>query len=335
MAQWLLVETFGPADAPPTVIGVGDKPRNGVPLPQILHSNTSRQAISAAIDHARRTGEHLDHTHAGRRLIAHTLRTFAGAVHGVHAWTGAATDPVPPRPPAGAWQFNLTTDKIAGSDDLLDLYRVPAEERRSQRNTAEAFGRLITNTDESAAMAKIVQARPGTEHRATWTVRTDDGDLRAAHFTCRTIAEPTPTGDTEVVLRGITHDVGPAVGHPSSPPPMILAQQVLAGMAEPGTSRALINLRTLTLIRWIDDHDNPAPTIAWRHTTDDPIHHWIHPDDHPTAHAMVEQLVHGKADATLRFRTTDHQWQPVYVTATLVLLDSTTTAALFTLHEVR
>jgi Domain of unknown function (DUF5593) len=329
--QWLLVETFGPSGAEPRVIGVGTTPKNLLPLRTVIRSEASLRAVDAAIARVRATGEELDVSDGGRRVIARPLHTFAGNLHGVYVWQDAADAPVPPRPPAGAWQFNLTTDKIAGSDDLLDLYGVAPAERRSQRNTAEAFGRLITNADESAALAKIVQAEPGAEHRATWTVRRDDGQLRAAHFTCRAVAEA-GAGGREVVLRGITQDVGPAATTPSAPPPIILAQQVLAGLAEPGTSRALVNLRTLRVMRWVDD-DDPAPGIAWRHDPDDDVDHWLHPDDMAAARAMVDELVHGKVSGKLRFRTTDRDWRTLSVTANLVLLDSSTTAALFTLRD--
>lgn len=331
MARWLLIETFGPVQSEPTVIGVGNSTRNMVPLRTVLRGQ-SLSAIQAAVTRVRGSGERIDAIDGGRRLIAEPLFTFAGDIHGVYAWTGASRDDVPERTPAGAWQFNLTTDKIAGSDDLLDLYGVPPEERRSERNTAEAFGRLITNADESAALALIVQAEAGSEHRATWTVRRDDGQLRAAHFSCRAIAEANDQGTLEVVLRGITQDIGPTATTPSAPPPVILAQQVLAGLAEPGTHRAIINLRTLRLIRWMSG-DTPAPGIAWENDPDDPIAHWIHPDDLPLANAVTTSLVRGKASVVLRFRTTDRSWRQVPVTAHLVLLDSNTTAALLTLHD--
>jgi hypothetical protein len=41
---------------------------------------------------------------------------------------------------------------------------------------------------------------------------------------------------------------------------MVLAQQVLAAEQEPGKHRTIVNLRTLTLLRWVDD---PMPGIVW------------------------------------------------------------------------
>ena len=138
MSQWLLVETFGPSTAEPRVIGVGRSPKNLVPLRAVVRSPASLRLVLAATARAHRSGQGFDEVHDGRRSIARPLVTFAGVVHGVHVWSGEPGEGVPARPLAGAWQFNLTTDKIAGSDDLLDLYGVPQEERRTERNTAEA-----------------------------------------------------------------------------------------------------------------------------------------------------------------------------------------------------
>jgi hypothetical protein len=235
------------------------------------------------------------------------------------------TEP-PPRDPAGAWHFNLSTGKIGGSEDLLDLYGVAAADRRTERVIAEAFSRLITNADEAVGLAVIVRAKPGAEHQATWSVRRDDGQIRAANFATRAVLEVHDDGQQEVVLRGITHDIGPAETTPSAPPRMVLAQQVLAAQHEPGKHRAIVNLRTLTLLRWIDD---PIPGIAWENDAEHPPA--IHPDDIPAAKRMSDQLATtGRVTHQLRLRSTTGRWTTVQVDANLMLLDQHTTAALVT-----
>ena len=252
----------------------------------------------------RATGSELDIQNvAGRRLLGVPLTTFDGSVHGVYVWTGASNEQVPPRDPAGAWMFDLTTNKISGSDDLLDLYGVAAEDRRSERTTAEAFGRLVTNADESQALAKMVRAEVGTEHQAVWTVRRDDGQLRAAHFSCRMIKGEHGDHAGSVVLRGVTHDIGAANLTPAAPVTIVLAEQVLAGLAEPGQHRAIVNLRTLSLLRWIDE---PMPGLAWK--LESGGDHWIHPDDLPVAQQMAVDLSAGRASCHLRFRQTSGSW---------------------------
>jgi hypothetical protein len=327
--RWLLIETFGgPGHAEPTVIGIGSTPKRMASLSSVLGRGRRLETIRALIARATATGRPVRTVSADglRQGIADPLVAFSGRVHGAYVWTGLAGVEPPPRDPAGAWYFNLTTSKIAGSHDLLDLYGVPPEKRRTERVIAEAFERLITNADEAAGLAVIVQATPGAEHQATWSVRRDDGQLRAANFACRAVAEINDAGGVEVVLRGITHDIGPADRTPSAPPRMVLAQQVLAAEQEPGRHRAIVNLRTLTLLRWVDD---PMPGIAWENDAEHPPA--IHPADIPLAKNISTRLAsEGRVKERLRLRTVTGTWTPVTVEACLMLLDQHTTAALVT-----
>lgn len=321
----MLVETFGGGE--PSVIGLGSAPRRMVPPASVLSRGRLLNVVEQAVKTVRATGDDLDVEYAaGRRLVGLPLRTFDGSVHGVYVWSGTSSEDVPPRDPAGAWMFDLTTNKISGSDDLLDLYGVAAEARRSERTTAEAFGRLVTNADESQALAKMVRAEVGTEHQAVWTVRRDDDQLRAAHFSCRMVKGEHGDHAGSVVLRGITHDIGAAAVTPAAPATVVLAEQVLAGLAEPGQHRAIVNLRTLNLLRWIDE---PMPGLAWE--LESGGEHWIHPDDLPVARQMAVDLATGKASCHLRFRQAAGSWIDLEVDARLVILDATTNAALLTL----
>jgi hypothetical protein len=332
--EWMLIETFG-GGKPPSLIGVGDKPRSMVSLRAALGRGRYLIDVERVVTAVVATGQRQrTETADGRRIIfAEPHVSFRGHVHGAQIWYGEPEDTPPPLEVAGAWYFNLTTDEIGGSEGLLDLYGVPKGARRTQRYTAEAFGRLLANADEAAALAGIVQAKPGYEHQAVWTVRRDDGDLRAAHFSCRAIAEPALAEDptVNVVLRGITHDLGPAATTPSAPTPIVLAQQVLAGLATPGEHRAIINIRNLRLLRWLDE---PMPGIAWERETSGGDH-WIHPADRKLAMVMVEGLARGPQSAHLRFRATGGDWIAVDLTAHLVILDAHTNAALLTLKEPR
>jgi len=266
-----------------------------------------------------------------RELVGYPLVSFAGRVHGVYAWAGMPGEEPPRRDLAGAWYFNLTTNKIGGSDDLLDLYGVAPEDRRTERVTAEAFARLTTNADEAKALAMLVRSQPGIEHQATWTVRRDDGQLRAVNFACRVVAEVSESGAVHVVVRGITHDIGPADSTPSAPPPMVLAQQVVAAEKEPGRYRAIVNLRNLSLIKWVDD---PMPGVAWENNA--PHKPAIHPDDLQTAKQMSAQLATAdRAQGVIRLRSMNGGWIPVSVTARLMLLDQHTTAGLVTVEAQR
>ena len=324
--RWLLIETFGgPGREKPTVIGIGSTPKRMVPLSSVLARSRHLPETLALVARVVVAREPLQLTSSDgtRRLIGVPLIAFSGRVHGVYAWIGKPDEQPPPRDPAGAWHFNLTTGRIGGSDDLLDLYGVPPELRRTERAMAEAFTRLTTNADEAAGLAVIVKAQPGGEHQATWSVRRDDGQIRAANFACRAVAETGPDGGVEVVLRGITHDIGPAETTPSAPTRMVLAQQVLAAQQEPGKYRAIVNLRTLRLLRWLDD---PMPDIAW--TNDTPHPPGLHPDDLPRARDLSRGLADGgRVSDVVRLRSVWGGWVPVRVEANLMLLDEHTTAA--------
>jgi hypothetical protein len=329
-ARWLLIETFGGVGREePTVIGVGSVPKGMVALSSVLGRGKYLDDVRALIARVAMSGERVvSASHDGRRqMIGDPLIAYSGRIHGVYAWLGELSEEPPPRDPAGAWCFNLTTNKISGSDGLLDLYGVDPQKRRSERLTAEAFGRLITNADESAALAKIVRAEVGTEHQATWTVKRDDDQLRAANFACRMIQEVGEGGGPEVVLRGITHDIGPAEQTPSAPVRHVLAQQVLLAEKDPGEHRAIVDLRTFKLLRWLDE---PMPGVAWENDSVHPPA--IHPADIQTAKDMSAALAApGRVMNTLRLQSVEGDWMPVMVEARLLLLDQITTAALVTL----
>ncbi|GAA1291588.1 hypothetical protein GCM10009634_43990 [Saccharothrix xinjiangensis] len=244
---------------------------------------------------------------------------------------GRAHEEPPPQDPAGAWHVNITRHVSSRSDDLLRLYGTKAENWKNEHDLAElfAYGRLQTNSDESKALALIVNATPGTEHQATWTVKRDDGTRRAVNFACRCVETLNDQGQVELVVRGITHDIGPAESVPAAPPaaPVLLAQQVVAAEAVPGRWRAIVDLRTMRLLRWLDD---PPPEVAWK--LDTPHKPAVHRGDLRTAVQMSEALADsGHARASLRLRAEDGGWTWMTVTAALMLLDQHTTAALVTL----
>lgn len=192
------------------------------------------------------------------------------------------------------------------------------------------FGRLTTDADEGAGLALLVRSQPGDQHQATWAVRREDnGQLRAANFACRVFAESGEDGQAEKVVRGITHDIGDAEETPSAPPRMILAQQVIAAEKQPGRHRAIINLRRLTLIRWVDD---PMPGVAWQLDTEHmPA---IHPDDLLIARQLSGSLAtQSSVEGVVRVRSVTGGWKRIGVSASLMLLDQHTTAALVTISD--
>jgi hypothetical protein len=330
MSEWLLVETFVGSRAETTLIAVGNSPRRMVPLRNLLRGR-SLGDIEAAIATVRQTRQPLETVVSGRRVLAHPLSTFAGHLNGIWIWTGAASADIPPRGAAGAWQIDLESDTISASAELFDFYRVPPAARRTRRSLAEGFIRLVISADEPAVLAAIVQRRPGQTHQTTWTVRLDDGELRAAQIAYRIVEDEAASGEIRPVLLGITQDIGPIANNAGAVAPAGMAQKVLDGLAEPGQYRAIVDLRTLRLLRWVEGA-KPPTDIAWGHDPTNSAAHWIHPDDLGLAKELTAGLDHhGRAESALRFRTTNGTWRRVPVTAHLIELDPSTNAALLTL----
>ncbi|WP_107655024.1 GAF domain-containing protein [Nocardia suismassiliense] len=330
MVKWILVECF--SGVPGKVIAFGVTPKSFVPLRNIVRNPLSLADAEAALAQACRTREPVACVSAdGRRTVrAEPLLITPERAHAVRLWVGPVREPLPPREPVGAWYFNLTTNRSVRSVDLLDLYGVAPEDRAAEVAIAGAFTRLVTNRDESEALAKIVNSAPGTEHQAVWTVRRDDEALRAGHFACRIIIEPDADGREEILFRGVTQDIGAATAVASAPPPMILEYQLLEASTAPGEYRAIMNLRSLQLIRWIGP---PMPEIAWADLPGQPAPR-IHPDDLAAAQAMSRELARHRTEGTVRLRRVDGGWQSVHVRAALMALDQHTTAGLATVTAV-
>lgn len=330
MTKWILVECF--SGAPGAVIALGAAPKSFVPLTNILRNPLSLADAGSALAHACASGSTVvrrssDHR---RRVLAEPLRIdSSGRAHVVRLWVGPLDEAVAPRDPVGAWYFNLTTNRSVCSDELLDMYGVAGQDREREQAIAGAFTRLITNRDESAALAKIVNSEPGTEHQAVWTLCRDDGALRAAHFACRVSAETTDAGSREVLARGVLQDIGAADAVSAAPPPMILEYRLLEAATAPGEYRAIINLRTLRLIRWIGP---PMPDIAWEDRRGQPAPQ-LHPEDVALATAIAEELSCNRAEVVLRLRRVDGGWQSLRVRAVLMALDQYTTAGLVTVTD--
>ncbi|AYF77981.1 hypothetical protein D7D52_33865 [Nocardia yunnanensis] len=327
--RWLLIETFGGGE--PTVIGLGSAPRKFVPLAQMFRHRETLATLRAAIEATQAALRPLEILSGDgrRRTVTQPLLIDDERMHAVLVWSGPVEEEVPPRDPVGAWYFNLATGQSTRSNDLLDLYGVAPENRARDHAIAGVFTRVITNSDESDALAKVVRSAPGTEHQAVWTVRRDDGALRAAHFSCRMLEEQSAAGKSEVLMRGVTHDIGDAFDISGAPPPVILEHRVLDAAAEEGEFRAIVDLRTLRLLRWMGP---PMPEIAWQSLAGEPVPA-IHPEDLPAAKTMSRDLAHARTSALLRLRTLDNGWKPVHARAVLMALDQYTTAALVTVRE--
>ena len=327
----MLIETLG---EDPTVVAVGKQAKKMVALPAILGRNRHFPMINEAIQGSisAKTPAIFPVPGSDRIIRTHPLIMTTGEVHGTHLWLGTQDTTPPERPIAGAWSWNLAADTVNLNADALFVNGITDREPGEGGNIAESFRYIEPNPDEADALAKVVNAHVGATHCATWVGKGEDQQLRRVHFSARIFEEPITR---HRLVRGLNINTGPDTPLTPEQQPTILAQQLLAAVAEPGTHRAIVNLRTLTLLKWVDE---PMPDIDWEYDPENKPK--LHPDDLAIAREMSRGLSNApkdggvlKTEGILRIRGRNGQWLPIHVTANLTLLKEHTTAALVTVRH--
>src|SRR5258708_38848548 len=108
-------------------MGPGAQRRAGAeamkPLAAVIRGGGYLPAVRAMVDEVAATGKPFrGTTRDGRRqLIGEPLASFRGHVQGVYVFYGPVGEQPPPRPMGGAWDFNLTTGAIGGTDAPVDF----------------------------------------------------------------------------------------------------------------------------------------------------------------------------------------------------------------------
>lgn len=176
-----------------------------VPLPAVLQRNRHLRTITDIINQSSRR------PHTIRRVLADTDRVTiaepliltAGHIHGVHLWTGTATETPPPRPTVGVWAWNATTGATILDEGCLHVSGITKGQAGQHENMAESLQFIGSNSDEADTLAKIRTAQIGESRCATWTGKGDDGVLRRVHFAARILAHTNTAGQTERLIRGL------------------------------------------------------------------------------------------------------------------------------------
>ncbi|KUI36791.1 PAS domain-containing protein [Mycobacterium sp. GA-2829] len=319
--DWLLVETLG---SEPVVVARGAHTEHMVPIRAFLRRNPHLMAVQTAIAETVRAGQGLSSiTPKNDRVIrTEVVQMSDGRIHGVHVWIGPPDLEPPVRPLPGPLKWDLATGiATATPESLANSGRDPEAEDTHGRALAEDLPILDLNPSETKVLSMAIRPEPGQTYCSTWDVTDHRGEQIAVGFTARALLEPDERGGERLVCRAMNwraeHD-GPA-----QPPPDQLARRILDGLAQNGIHRALVDLDTWKLLKWLDP---PAPFYDWRANE-------VHPDDSDRLTRMFVELAQAGTTTVLRLRTADGDWTPVHVAINRIELEPDTFAGLASLRR--
>jgi len=321
--DWLLVETLGEE---PVVVAQGDQLKNLVPLTVFLRRNLQVEAVVQAVAETAATAmAQRSHLQNDRLIRTEPVVMSDGRVHGVQVWLGPLRVAVPPRPVPGPLVWNLTTGVATDTpQSLANSGMDPATERTHGRTFAEDLPTRDRNPSETKVLSMAIKSQPGATFCSTWDVTDRSGTLITVAFVARALTEKADDGSDHLVSRAMnwrSHRDAPVVA------PDLLAQRILDSLARPGSYRALVDINTWTLLKWLDE---PCPLYDWRGRDGAP---WVHPEDMPLMGTMATELDSGITERVLRLPGLDVDWVPMHVTVHRVELDTDTFAGLITLRR--
>ena len=322
--DWLLVETLGDE---PAVVAQGRQLKNLVPITTFLRRSPYLSAVRTAIAESLQTGQSLTSITPKHDRVIRTEPVVMsdGRMHGVQVWTGPADEEPPERPTPGPLKWDLTRGVATDTQESLsNSGKNPAVEVTYGRAFAEDLPSRELNPNETKVLAMAVKAEPGQTLCSTWDGTDWEGNPIRIGFVARSGLEPGPDGRDHLVARAMNwraENKGQAVSTDD------LAQRILHGLAQAGVHRALFDLNTWTLLKWLDD---PCSFYDWRGTdTDRPR---VHPDDRPAMVSMTEEFTDEPTSRVLRMRGFDDDWVPVHVTVNRVELEPEAFAGLASLR---
>ncbi|MCK0176959.1 PAS domain-containing protein [Mycolicibacterium sp. F2034L] len=313
--DWLLVETLG---AEPVVVAQGVQTENLVPVSAFLRRNPHLMAVQSAISETLRSGLGLSSITPKNGCVIRTevVQMTDGRIHGVHVWVGAADIEPPERPLPGALVWDLTTGSATSTpQSLANSGRDPDRELTHGRSFAEDLPMRELNAGETEVLAMAIRPEPGQTLCSAWDVTDHRGEIITVGFAARALLESQDDGGERLICRAMNWRAEHAE---SAAAPDHLAQRILNGLAEPGVHRALIDLGTWKLLKWLDE---PATFYDWRANE-------VHSDDSIQLARLIVEFAKGTATTVLRMRTTDGEWTPVHLTLNRVELEPGAVAGL-------
>lgn len=323
--DWLLVETLG---TEPVVVAQGRRTHNLVPISTFLRRNPHLMAIQTAIGETVRAGQGLSSiTPKNDRVIrTEVVQMTDGRIHGVQVWVGPPDMEPPERPVVGPLVWDLDSGvATATPESLANSGWDPDREPTHGRTFADDLPKRDLNPSEAKVLSMVIRREPGATFCSTWDVTDYRGERITVGFVVRAVLEP-DDGDGERLLSRAMNwraERDEEAGRQDD-----LAQRILAGLAQPGVHRALVDLTDWTLLKWLDD---PAPFFNWRASLAG--EHSVHPDDRSRMEEMARQFASGSASGVLRMAAPDGGWTPVHVTINRIELDDGTYAGLAMLRQ--
>jgi Family of unknown function (DUF5628)/Domain of unknown function (DUF5593) len=322
--DWLLVETLG---AEPAVVAHGRQLKNLVPISIFLRRNPHLSAIQMAIADTVAAGTGLASITTKRDRVIRTepVRMSDGTVHGVHVWFGPSGEEPPERAIPGPLIWNLTTGVATDTAESLSNSGMdPQTEATHGRAFAEDLPTRDLNPSETKVLSLAVKSHAGATICNMWDVTDRRGDKITVGFVARANHEVAQDGSQHLIVRAMNWRGQRETQTVHSDQ---LAQRILDGLAQPGSYRALADLRHWKLLKWLDE---PCPLYDWRGSGGAPL---VHPDDEPQMAAMTTDFDAGlTAQRVLRLRADGGGWVPLHVTVHRVELEADVYAGLITLR---
>jgi hypothetical protein len=322
--DWLLVETLG---AEPAVVAQGQQTKNLVPITAFLRRNPNLMAIQTAIGETVHAGKPLSSLTAKSDRVIRTeiVQMTDGRIHGVHVWIGPLDETPPDRPVPGPLKWDLTNGIATDTpESLFNSGLDPAVESTQGRAFAEDLPTRNLNPSEAKVLAVAIKPEVGRTFCSTWDVIDHAGKPITVGFAARVLEEADDTGRDRLICRAMNWR---SIHDDSAVPLNDLGQRILNGLARPGVHRALVDLKTWKLLKWLDD---PCPFYDW-HAREDGLT-MIHPDDELEMASMAKEFDSGAASRVLRLRAVGGGWTPIHVTAHRVEIDDDVFAGLLSLR---
>ncbi|MGV0851279.1 PAS domain-containing protein [Mycolicibacterium phlei] len=324
--DWLLVETLG---SEPAVVAQGRQTVDLVPLTTLLRRNPHLMAVQTAIAETVRAHQGLSSiTPKNDRVIrTEVVQMTDGRIHGVQIWIGPPDMEPTERPVVGPLLWDLDQGTATDTPEaLLNCGWDPTAKAMQNRTLADDLPMRDLIPSEAKVLCMAIKREPGMTMCDTWELSDRDGDPVSIGFVTRVVREEQEDGSVRLLCRAMNwrSDPDPAAAREDH-----LAQRILAGLAQPGVHRALIDPVTWTVLKWLDE---PAPFFDWRASmAGDRL---VHPDDRREIKRIAREFADGTVSAVLRLAGVDGaEWTPVHVTVNRVELDDGVFAGLATLRR--